>query len=804
MRFHQSYLCSSLALAVGMAFAMPSTAVAQDAEGAEDAGYGEIVVTAQRREEKLQEVPLAITAATGEDLANHGTTDLRGISQVAPSLNIMVYPNSSDTVSLTMRGQGVADAGQITKDGGVGLYVDGFYISRPQAALLDLGDPERIEVLRGPQGTLYGRNTTGGAVNIISSKPTGEWGGSASLTYGSRNLVRGLATVNLPMIGDQLAIKGTILFTEQDGYVKNFGSLRDYHESGQLAGRVAARWTPTDTLTIDYAFDRGRVVSTQPYYINPDLVGLVNPDTGPFGQVFAGYSADKDHTYTALDIGQSRAHFTDHQLTISWDVTDNLTIRSLSAFRKTRAFQDANYGLAQSYPILYLTDAQWAGIYGASIPNMSFNGDLVAESQAWYRAKQWTQEFQLIGSIGDYVEYTGGLYYFKEKGSHQSDVQAYASQFFYPDPASLSQQYVEATSISKAAYLQVTLTPPVLDERLKLTLGGRYTEDKRRATRDRWYYLYSVPGYVQIENGVTNSQKFTNFSPSVNLAMQWTPDLMTYVRYSKGYKAGGSGESAPNFATATFGPEKVEAWEAGLKSQFLDRKVTFNASVFLNKFQNLQVDFAADPVNLSIVSTANAGKAEIKGAEAELMVRPVRSAGIRVTYAYLKPKIKQIIARDDTAFDPAFNVGVAGLFDVGDDISSYFTMPFVPKSALTVSGDWTMIDDGEHSLTAYASYSYQAGMYTSSVAGPAVPGREFWKSDARKVVNVRLAYKQAIDDVDVTFAVFANNLFDRRAREFVIGVGSQVPTVNGPAGFFSTTAPYSEPRVIGAEIKASF
>lgn len=764
MGFRKLQMCSYLALAASLgtaAFVAPTVAFAQDAEAAADAG--EIVVTAQRREEKLQNVPLAITATSGADLAKHGTADLRGIAQAVPSLNITAYPNSSDTVSLTMRGQGAADAGQITKDGGVGLYVDGFYISRPQAALLDLGDPERIEVLRGPQGTLYGRNTTGGAVNIISSKPTGEFGGDVSLTYGSRDYVRGLATIDLPAFGN-LAIKGTLLYSNQDGYVKNSGG-RDYHSAGQLAGRVAARWTPTETLTIDYAFDHGRVRSTQPYYLNADLVG-----------VLPGYSADKNHTYADLDMRWSTSHFTDHQLTMSWDVSDSLTVRSLSAYRKSSSNQFVNYGYAQSYPFV-------GGLYTTA-------------QQHEYDAKQYTQEFQLIGSLGDLIDYTGGLYYFKETGSHFA-AQQVAGAF---DASTLRD--VHAKSISKAAYLQATITPPVLDERLKLTLGARYTEDKRRASRSQWIYNVDAGDFVQYEFNTRNNQKFNNFSPSINLAMQWTPDVMTFARYSKGYKAGGSAEGALDF-TETFGPEKVEAFEVGLKSQFFDRKVTLNLTAFYNKFKDMQIDFTANPYDLTQVSTVNAGRASVKGLEAELTVRPVRSLNLRASYSYMKSKLKSIVAFPGTNFDPEVNP--YSPVNVGDNVTGYFTMPFVPKHALTVSGDWEIVNDGDRKLTAYATYAYQAGIYTSAVAGPLVPGRGLWKSDAREVVNARLAYEQPVGNVNVTVAAFVNNLFNRRAKEFVVGVGNQLQTsADGVGGYFSSTAPYSEPRVVGAEVKVSF
>lgn len=765
MRSGSLLWCSRLSLAVGIFTAAGGVhvgaALAQTA--ADGAADTEIIVTAQRKEERLQQVPIAITAVSGADLGNRGPVNMQGIAQAAPSLNVSAYPNSSDTLSLNMRGQGVADAGQITKDGGVGIYFDGFYIARPQAALLDLGDPERIEVLRGPQGTLYGRNTTGGAVNIISKKPTGEAGGQASLTLGSRSMVRALASVDLPAFAN-IAIKGTVVYADQDGWVKNVGGKNNFHKLGQLAGRVAARWTPSSDLTIDYVWDHGQVTSTQPYYVNPDLVGVI-----------PGYTANINRTSAPIDLKLSKSHFTDHQLTMNWDVSSSLTLRSLTGYRKSDAYQAVNYGAAQSYPFP--------------------GGDLFVVQDQNYAAKQWSQEFQVVGSIGELIDYTGGLYYFKENSSHFQKQQINASSLLLPLTFVATSRDVVARSISKAAYLQATITPPVLDNRLKLTVGGRYTQDKRRATRDQAFFDFPF------EVGTKNNQTFNNFSPSVNLAVQWTPDVMTYLRWSRGYKAGGSAEGALDF-TKTYGPEKVEAWEAGLKSQFFDRVVTFNASVFYNKFSDLQVDFGVDPFDLTKVATVNAGRARIKGAEIELAVRPVRGFGVRISYAYLDPKLKQILAPAGTTFDHLLNP--VSPVNVGADVTSYFRLPFVPRNSLNVAGDWAIVDDGERSLTAYANYSYQARMYFSSVAGPIVPGDDRWLNTARKIVNVRLAWEQPLAGATVTAALFANNLLNRRSKEFVIGVGSQVTTPSGPGGYFSQTSPYSEPRVIGGEVKVRF
>src|SRR5580658_2640985 len=173
-------------------------------------GIQEVVVTAQRREENLQTTPIAITALSADALNKAGVTDFAGVAEQSTSINFTPYPSSSNLLILYMRGQGVADANQITQDGAVGLYEDGFYIARPQANTFDLADIERVEVLRGPQGTLYGRNTTGGAVNLISKQPTGQFDVRESLDFGNRNMFRSLTAINLPEWHD-VSAKVTLL-----------------------------------------------------------------------------------------------------------------------------------------------------------------------------------------------------------------------------------------------------------------------------------------------------------------------------------------------------------------------------------------------------------------------------------------------------------------------------------------------------------------------------------------------------------------------------------------------------------------
>ncbi|MDY0006395.1 MAG: TonB-dependent receptor plug domain-containing protein, partial [Spongiibacteraceae bacterium] len=297
--------------------------------GGAQAQIEEVVVTAQKRAENLQETPIAISALTSSDMEKRGIFDYTSIVKSMPTLSQTPYP-SSDLLILYMRGQGVSDSMQVTSDGSVGLYIDGHYISRPQAALFDLADLERVEVLRGPQGTLYGRNTTGGAVNLITAKPTGEFGFKQTLSFGSRDYFRSLTTVDLPKVGD-LAAKVSVLKRSQDGYVSNKGGVsNDYGLNEQLAGRLALRWDASDTFSADYFLETGALESTPIYY-----QGSADASTAFSG--YPGYPGAADPvgtTHRRIDLMRSESEFEGHGLTLTWQASDALTIKSLTGYRE--------------------------------------------------------------------------------------------------------------------------------------------------------------------------------------------------------------------------------------------------------------------------------------------------------------------------------------------------------------------------------------------------------------------------------------------------------------------------------------
>jgi iron complex outermembrane receptor protein len=450
-----SRLGGAMVAVTGLLIADARLALAQEQT---QEGIQEVVVTAQRREENLQTTPIAITALSAETLNKQGVTDFAGVAQQSTSINFTPYPSSSNTLILYMRGQGVADANQITQDGSVGLYEDGFYIARPQAETFDLADVDRVEILRGPQGTLYGRNTTGGAVNIISKKPTGEFDIKFSVDGGQRHYVRALGTMNLPTLAGGLSSKITVLYSNLAGNVSNSGG-EDFNRENQKGARVSLRWDTGGMFTADYFYEVGEIDSTGIYYQDPALSGVIPGYPATVG--LAG------NTWEPIFLPVSVAKFTSDGLTLNFKFNDAATFRSLTYYRglDSRFYQD--YAGAFTDP---------AGAPAAGITN--FTSDDVVQSN------EFTQEFQLVGNIGKKVDYVAGLYYFDEHANHAEFGTIDIPREYVPGIPLFTEatsRYVTADAKSKAAYAQFTwhVTDP-----LSLTIGGRYTKDDRSATRD--------------------------------------------------------------------------------------------------------------------------------------------------------------------------------------------------------------------------------------------------------------------------------------------------------------------------------
>jgi iron complex outermembrane receptor protein len=727
----------------------------------------EVIVTAERRETSLQTTPIAITAMDTAALNDRGIVDLEGVIKATPSMSFTPYPPTKHTLTLFMRGSGVQDVGQITIDTAIGLYQDGFYISRGQLVTFDLADVERVEVLRGPQGTLYGRNTTGGAVNLISRKPTGEFGFRQELGVGNSGRLRSLSVLDLPAAGN-LSAKLSLLKRQQDGYVKNLGPSHDFGEEDQTAGRLALRWAGDGPFSADYFFETGSLDSTPLYYTNAALVGTID-----------GYSDQgrpEDVSYRAIDLPESKGDFESHGLALAWQVSDALTLKSLTGYRDISSIYHQDY--AETFYVGF-----------ASTDDID--------------SHQFTQELQAVGSLLDgRLDFVAGLFYFEEQGRHLQHTIITAPGLLLD-----KNRYVQMESESRAAFAQVTWTPPILDDRLELTFGGRYTKDERSAERELLTTWFGYPIAQEPAPGLitANDVSSSEFNPSFTANFAWTPDVSTYLRIATGYKAGGSSESVDvgQFGV-TFDPETVTVYELGLKSYLLDRRMRLNAALFHSKYEDMQLFFNTNPADLSVVLGMNAGKATIRGLEVETLWQPTENLSLTLEYTWLDTKFDEVPAPAGTVFDPAVNP--ASPYQVGEDVRHLFRQGYSPENTLNLGLSWTFLQLGRGDLTGILNYRWEDRTWHTSAAGAAVPNSQAASRAPYGLLDGRLSWQADVGSHSrLRVDLWGKNLSDRKWPLYVIASGNPVAIQNPdssitPAGFGTPPIAWAERRSYGINL----
>ncbi|MBV6416439.1 MAG: Vitamin B12 transporter BtuB [Steroidobacteraceae bacterium] len=742
-------------------------------EAVAETGIQEVVITAERRETNLQDTPIAVTAMDSGALLDHGITDLEGVMKATPSMSFTPYPTSTNTFSIFMRGTGVQDAGQITIDSAVGLYQDGFYIPRGQMVSFDLADIERVEVLRGPQGTLYGRNTTGGAVNLVSKKPSGELGFKQELGFGNEGRIRSLSVLDLPQWGG-LSSRFSFLKRRKDGYVKNPGPGHDFGEEDQTAGRVALRWDTGAPFTADYFYERGELDSTPLYYTNSALVGLI-----------PGYSdnGEPEHrSYRAIDLPESPGEFEGHGLTLAWKAGDALTLKSLTGYRDLGVTYNQDY--AETFFVGF-------------------------RSRDDIRSHQFSQELQALGSLLDgRIEYVAGAYYYEEAARH-NNFTVITNALPGSSPLLLNKErQVTAESKSRAIYAQLTWTPPLPGDRLDLTFGARYTRDDRAASRTLLNTYFGFPIAQEPAPGLVNANDLesSRFNPAFTANYHWTGDVSTYLRVATGYKAGGSSESVDvgQFGI-TFKPENVTVYELGLKSYLFDRRVRLNAAAFSSRYEDMQLFFNSNPGDLSVVLGLNAGKSTIRGLELETLWQPVDSLNVSLEYTRLDAKYDEVLAPAGTIFDPTVNS--ASPYQVGDDVKRLFSNGYSPKNSLNLGSSWTFLKRGGSDLTAILNYRWEDRTFHGSGAGPGVPGYKLAERPAFGLLDGRLSWKMEMANGNqLRVDLWGKNLTDKAWPLYMIVSGSPVairdPLTGAviPAGLGSPPTAWAERRTYGLNL----
>lgn len=790
----------------GISLCIGANAQAQDTPASAPeptGGLSDIVVTARRSAESLQNVPVAVTALSADFIERQNISDASDLPQFAPNLTIEQQPSSLSAASVFIRGIGNNEPSSVSEQG-VGIYLDGVYLARAAGSVFDLIDLERVEVLRGPQGTLFGRNTIGGALQLVSRKPANDLGVTAKAGYGRFNewYVRGRVDTGY-IIGDSIKASIAAQHKQGDGYVNNTLTPSS-KDPGSLNATSVAVGLEGDfgDLTVNYNFDydtrKGtpaffQLVATTPlaqgYYSQSPSYGgapfLVDPVRQGIVQQAGTVDRDGDYRYG------SKTRVQGHALTLTYEPIPELTIKSITGYRKF--FQDTILNLSGNgvlrAPVIDFTSPTLVSVQNVT----PYSGNNAPQKQ-W----QFSQELQALGKVGD-VSYLVGMYYFYEKSSennHQAltlvlptaGLGAALSGLGFPaDTANTlggaipalnpgltavgfnvnPNQAFGGTSQSMALFGQASWRPSALADKFELTLGGRFTADDKT--------IYLAGDIVPTQRGRVG---FENFSYLVSASYEVADDVLFYGRLSTGYRSGGLNPRAN--VINPFDPEKAKSYEVGLKSQFLDNRLRLNLAGYLTDYTNLQVQQFAAGSGGATSLIVNAGKVQLSGFEAELTAAPFTGFQIDASVGYVKTKYKEFLFRD-----PATNV----LLDVSDQARPVYS----PKWTLHAGAEYAH-PIGDATIRLRGDYSRRTKFYVNALNNTA-PFNDLLVSPVSTNVKARLS----IEDINLgsgklDIGVFGDNLLNQRRLSYGIDFGSL-----GFAG-----ANFNKPITYGVDARVKF
>jgi len=753
-------------------------AVVVTAVHAEDANPQETASdTVQKREESRQLVPMFSKTLTAQELEERGIVSLDGVASAVPGISLTPSINSSNTPILYMRGQGLDNPSQITRDSPVSVYQDGFRIARSEALTFQVADLDSVKVLSGPRGAAYGRNTTGGVVNLISQSPTGKLRFKQSVDFGDRNLFRVLGSLDTPA-WHELSAKVTLLASSIDGYVKNqLTTAHNYGEEKQRGGRLQLRWDGSSNFRADYFLERSDLDSTPAYDTNPYL----NGQSIFFFPYYANPDGPVKTTYRPVDLQLSTSSHIAHGLTLTWQPVQTLTVKSLTGYRKLSAQAEQDY-------------AESLGLPEATT-------DL-------YHHHQFSQELQFTGWFLDHaVSYAGGISYFREGGLH-SRLLDFPSQSLFNAQVINTQVFAAARTESADAQLQ--WRPGFLfHKRLEMTAAVRYSKESKDA--ERFVTDSTFFGSSLLENGAAsgafNHISYRRFTPAFALSYGWTPDISTYATVSTGYRAGAALESAPvgEFASSTLRPESVRTYELGMKAALFNDLLRANIAVFSSRYQNIQYPIPINPVTDEVYSLQ---RARIAGLDLDLRAKPTKDLTLTGSVAYLRWNIDEVDVLAGSPLDPA--TGSGSPYAVGDNVKNLFALQYAPKYNFNVGGDYTFWHLYRGDISTHLDYVYRGKMFNDPAAGPAVPGREFDTIPGFGLLNARLTYSKETDwSHHVKVSLWGRNVLNRKYYALTRGYwdvrqGSGVSAfqtsasgITTPVGWVARLGAWAEPATYG-------
>ncbi len=830
---NKAYYCrASAAWLIAAGTVLSGHAIAQQA-GANPDQLEEIVVTSQKRAQNLQEVPIAVTAFTGATLQDHNIQDISGMARLTPNVNLDTaspFGGSNQVLSASIRGIGQDDFA-INLDPGVGVYVDGIYYARTVGANSNLLDVDRVEILKGPQGTLFGRNTIGGAISIVTRTPGDTYKFNGEVTTGSYNRHDFQGSADIPLSDD---VKTTLTFSSlnRDGYQQRIpypsatayisDSSSAFHQAGTdtygtLGGqgeyvlRAKVLWTPRDDLTVTTTADwthvaessvpetllktvtslatpgaafgafynlcvAGQFIPTVCGARGPGLSTTVGTPTGQFAPGNAGVSTGNPGIFgtARLSYGDqfitgspdtSYANGPDFDnmdsfggaVTADWTIDDNTHLKAITGYRRL----------------------QWAVGLDSDGSPIDINAGSFKEGQ-----HQFSEELQLNGSLLDgKLKYSSGLYYFNEGG-------------FEHDYVTLGDGLLQIEGLPKvettsyAAYSHVDYN--VIDN-LTLVVGARYSYDHKTIQEyqdDLNGFDYKISGLypVSAANGAligfpssSNplqylpgnlvTQDFYVFTPTAGLQYQITPDLMAYFTYSKGYKDGGwtIRVTQPVPAQPSFGPEKAQTYETGIKSEWFDHRVQVNVAGFYTQYDGIQLNFQ-EGISPTI---RNAGNADIYGSELESRWLIGNGFSLAGSAGYIDAYY--------TSLENGINFGQSCVQPYQACITLGSKLPKTPKWKFSLSPEYVAPLPNGASLRLAADYTHTSSIYNDAI------NTSLLRRPDTDIVNASVTYSSADGRYDVVVGGtnITNDRFLTTGNQDTSG-GLIYGTYNMPAEWYIT------------------
>ncbi len=678
----RTYRKSILAAGTALLATLPVDAIAQESTTKEQSTTNisgqldDIVVTAQRRESSLQSTAVSISSLNDTELENRSISNIESFGKFSPSMDVSLYQGEAQ---IYIRGIGYTGLIGGT-DSSTALHSNGVFLSRSSAAVPAFLDVERVEVVRGPQGTLYGRNATGGSVNIISKAPSHEWGIDGSLIVGNYDRYQLTLAGGGPLVEDRLSFRAAIQLEDRDGYttVVRPGGTRDrVEDKHDIAARLSIDFQPTETINLQVIGD---------YYEADDAASIwlyrgPGVGTNPF---FRAHIAANGGTIAAPYSRTIGSDIDAYNRPKIWGISGKatielgyLTLMSLTAYRETHP---------KNFNDLDITSSPTLTQYREE------------------NHRQFSQEFQLSSPTGESIEWIVGAYYFNESNDIRNEYEFLFidDMFGLPDTPGCCLLQLNGVAKSKAFAVFGEVNYDVTD-RLNLVVGGRYSTEERSGSNAVAFVNFLQPAFDNI--ATFQPATFNSFSPKFGLNFQANSDVLAYASVSRGFKSGGF--NIGSYQNTPFEPEGIWAYELGVKADLIDHRLRVNAAAFYYDYSNLQVQ---DTEGQNIV-IRNAARAEVRGLELEVTALVTPELRIDAGLTLLDAVFKNTCLADPKHPQPAPDPGCTGPSQINID---GFQLPRAPEAKFSIGAQYTVPLASGAKIMLRGDYAWQDRIYFSS------------------------------------------------------------------------------------------